>query len=85
MASLYIKDNETNELAEQLAGRRGLTKTAAVKLALRNELEREPAGRPPRKRPARDIVEQFWRERPLPPLTGLKADKAFFDDLSGDP
>ena len=85
MASLYIKDEEANALAEKLATARGLTKTAAVKLALRHELERPTVPTPPvRKRSSREIVEQFWREHPMPPSTGLKADKAFFDELSGD-
>ena len=84
MASLYVKDAETNVLAQRLADRFGLTKTAAVKLALRRELERTEGEVPPAKRSAREVVEQYWRERPLPPKTGLKADKSFFDELAGD-
>lgn len=80
MASLYIKDTEANDLAEQLAAERGLTKTAAVKLALRHELDREKTSR----RPMRERLIEFWERHPLPPETGLKADKAFFDELSGD-
>jgi antitoxin VapB len=34
--------------------------------------------------PLRERLEAFWREHPLPPPTGEKADKAFFDELSGD-
>jgi hypothetical protein len=37
MASLYIKDAETSRLVQELAERRQLTKTAAVRLALTNE------------------------------------------------
>ena len=80
MASLYIKDTEANILAERLASERGLTKTAAVKLALRHELERDKAPR----RPMRERLIEFWEKHPLPPETGLKADKAFYDELSGD-
>jgi len=29
-------------------------------------------------------IVKFWRDHPLPPPTGLKADKAFFDWLSGE-
>jgi antitoxin VapB len=76
---LYIKDNKTAELVAELATRRGLTKQDAVKLAVKAELAREPAGRPLRERLA------AWRAaNPLPPPTGEKADKAFFDELSGD-
>ncbi|MEI9851257.1 MAG: type II toxin-antitoxin system VapB family antitoxin [Sphingomonas sp.] len=80
MASLYIKDEEANALAERLADERGLTKTAAVKLALRHELERSQADR----RPMRERMIDFWKRHPLPPETGLRADKAFYDELSGD-
>ena len=37
MASLYIKDADTSRLVQELAERRQLTKTAAVRLALTNE------------------------------------------------
>ncbi len=80
MASLFVKDSEANSLADQLARSRGLTKSAAVKLALRNELGREPPVRPP----LRERMLEFWERHPLPPETGFKADKAFYDDLSGD-
>ena len=30
------------------------------------------------------LLEKFWAEHPVPPPTGLPADKAFFDELSGD-
>ncbi len=79
MASLFIKDQEANALAERLARERGLTKTAAVKLALEHEL-----ARPPNRRPTRQILEELWAKYPPGPSTGLAADKAFFDDLSGD-
>ncbi len=85
MASLYIKDQEANALAERLAAERGLTKTAAVKLALRHELERRAAPPPVEdRRPLRERMIDFWERHPLPPKTGLAADKAFFDELSGD-
>jgi hypothetical protein len=31
-----------------------------------------------------DQLKKFWAAHPLPPHTGLSADKEFFDDLSGD-
>ena len=37
---LNIRSEEVNELADRLAARTRLNKTEAVKLALRNELER---------------------------------------------
>lgn len=78
MASLYIKDTEANDMAQKLAERRGLTKTAAVKLALANELERSD------RRSARERMEDFWKRHPLPDKLGPAPDKAFWDELSGD-
>lgn len=78
MASLYIKDTETNDMAEELAEQRGLTKTAAVKLALANELKRSD------RRSAREKMEDFWKRYPLPDKLGPAPDKAFWDELSGD-
>ena len=81
MASLYIKDAEANDWAEELARTRGLTKTAAVKLALRHELDRERAAD---RRPLRERMWDFWERFPLPEELGPVPDKAFYDDLSGD-
>lgn len=78
MASLYIKDPEANALAEQLAQARGLTKTAAVKLALRHELGTTD------RRTTREKLLELWERHPLPEKLGSGPDKAFFDDLSGN-
>jgi len=82
MASLYIKDAETAALVARVAERSGMTKTALVRelvAAREAELDRASPGMSSRER-----LEKFWREHPLPPPTGFKADKAFFDELSGD-
>lgn len=79
MASLYIKDEEANALAARLADRRGISKTMAVKLALRHELARDEVHVPLRERLA------AWRKaQPLGERTGLVADKAFYDSLSDE-
>ena len=76
---LYIKDDATAELVARLASERGLSKQDAVKLAVTEELNRSPKALPLRERL------RIWREaNPLPPPTGLVADKAFFDELSGE-
>ena len=80
MASLYIKDDLANALAEQLANRRGLTKTAAVKLALEHELARDGDDG----RTTREKMLDFWKRNPLPETLGPVPDKAFYDDLSGN-
>jgi antitoxin VapB len=75
---LYIKDDAIAELVARLARRRGLTKQAAVKLAVEAELNRptEPVS-------VKDRLQKFWADHPLPAKTGKRANKAFFDDLSG--
>ena len=77
---LYIKDETTTRLVNELARQRGLTKQAAVRLAVEAELDRAAAAVPLRERLAR-----LWAEHPLPPPTGKAADKAFFDELAGEP
>jgi antitoxin VapB len=75
---LNIRDEDTNRLAEQLAKRIHSTKTAAVKRALRAELDRLEQGIPLRER-LRPLQERVLSHPP----TGLEADKAFYDALSG--
>jgi antitoxin VapB len=77
---LYIKDDEVAQLVTELAKRRGTTKQDAVKQAVRAELERSN-----RDVPLRERLAQWHKLHPLPPPTGEIADKAFFDDLSGEP
>jgi antitoxin VapB len=76
---LNIRSEDVNRLAEKLAARTHTTKTEAVKLALQNELRRldEAVSLRDRLRPLQDRV--LAR-----PATGLEADKAFYDELSGD-
>ncbi len=77
---LYIKDDTTAGLVAELARKRGVSKQDAVRLAVQAELQRMAEVIPLRERIA------AWRKaHPLPPPTGEKADKSFFDDLSGDP
>jgi antitoxin VapB len=76
---LYIKDDGTAALVAELARRRGVSKQEAVRLAVQAELQRIAEAIPLRERIA------AWRkEHPMPPATHLKADKAFFDELSGE-
>ena len=76
---LNIRDEAVNRLAKQLAARKHITKTDAVRIALLNELSRLD-----------EAVPLWERLRPLQervlsrPATGLDADKTFFDELSGD-
>lgn len=77
--ALHVRDAETDRLVRLLAERKGVPLTEAIKVAVRNELEREE------QRPS------LWeRLKPLHervaarPSTGLAADKAFFDGPSDD-
>lgn len=82
MASLYIKDPDTAALASEVAAALGTTKTEAVRDSLlRRKAELEAKGR------AQDVLRKLdahRRAHPLPPPTGLPADKAFFDELWGE-
>lgn len=77
---LFIKDDSTAALVSQLATLRGISKQDAVKLAVQAELNRIAETIPLRERFA-----ALRAAHPLPPPTGLVADKAFFDELSGEP
>lgn len=78
---LYVKDPEVDRMADRLAKRRNVSKTEAVRLALRRELEREEAS-PTLVETGVDFVRALHaRARPT---TGTPADKAFIDSLYGD-
>lgn len=79
MGALYIKDDEARQMAEKLARRRGLTKVAAVKLALGNELEKDEPTRSIRER-----MEEFWRTSKLKHDPNVVIDKAFYDSLNDE-
>ena len=76
---LNIRNEAVNQLAKKLAALRRINKTDAVKLALENDLRRIDQAIPLRER-LRTLQDRI-RARPA---TGLEADKAFFDELSGD-
>ena len=76
---LNIRSEEVNRLAETLAARTHRNKTDAVKLALEHELRRLDQALPLRER-LRPIQDRVLAR----PATGLAADKAFYDELSGE-
>ncbi len=82
MASLYIKDSETAELATELATRLGVTKTEVVRDLLRR---RKAELTPEASAPTMHERLAAWRlAHPLGEPTGLKADKAFYDSLNDE-
>ncbi len=76
---LNIRNEQVNQLAEKLASRKNINKTEAVKLALENELRRLDDALPLKER-----LRPLQRRILARPPTGLEADKAFYDDLSGE-
>jgi antitoxin VapB len=76
---LNIRNEAVNQLAEALAAKLSINKTEAVARALRNELQRVTEATPLRAR-LRPIQDRVMSR----PATGLDADKAFYDELSGD-
>jgi antitoxin VapB len=75
---LNIRSDDVDRLGEALARRIRVSKTAAVKTALENELRRLDEAQPLRERlrPIRKRVNSR-------PATGLEADKAFYDNING--
>ena len=76
MGALYVKDEEAFRLAKELAEKRGLTKAAAVKLALTNELAKEQP-----ERSLHEIAAELRRTSRLRFDPDIVIDKAFYDSL----
>ena len=76
---LEIADERVDRLAEKLATLNHSSKTEAVRVALENELARFEAAHTLAEKiqPILDRLDKM-------PRTGLSADKAFYDELSGD-
>lgn len=76
--ALHIRDRETDRLARELAHLRGSGITEAVRSALEEKLSSER-----RKLPLLERIKDITDEIAAAPKTGLRADKAFFDDMWG--
>ena len=76
---LNVRREDVNRLAEELAARKHVSKTEAVRQALENELRRLDEAMPLRER-IRPLQQRILAR----PATGLEADKAFYDHLSGE-
>jgi hypothetical protein len=73
----HIRDVETDRLVRELARRENVGITEAVKTAVRARLKTK---RPSLHERLSAIADEIARA----PKTGKKADKKFFDELSGD-
>jgi len=80
--SLNIKDRETHALAKELAALKGTTLTAAVKLAVREELDREKAAHEKRgrKKGLAAWLEEISRET-APLMNDGRTSKELMDEL----
>lgn len=76
---LNIRSEEVSQLAEELAGREGISKTAAVKMALEEKLKRTRQSLTPAER-----IQAIQDRLSAYPKTGLEADKAFYDSLNDE-
>ena len=73
--ALHIRDADADRLVRDLAASRQISLTDAIKLAVRNELDRPSLYE--RIRPIQAEIRSWGR-------TGLKADKAFYDSLNDE-
>lgn len=78
-APFLIEDEDVVRTIARLADERGTPMQEIVKLAVEDYLRRHDCSEPPSA-----ALRKFWDEHPLPLPTGLKADKRFYDALSGD-
>jgi antitoxin VapB len=84
--SLNIKDEETHAMVRELAALKGTTLTAAVKLAVKGEIERERAGqgKPQSPKKKSEVVQAFARQfvsRVKDPIHSWDIDKLLYDHL----
>ncbi len=75
----HVRDQETDALVRELARRRGVGLTEAVKQAVNAELRRDT-----RETPLQERLKALQDKVLSRPATGLEADKAFYDSLEGD-
>ena len=78
--AFHIKDPATDEAVRRLAKFKGKSLTETIREAVENEYEREY-----RKLPLQERLKPIWEfvEKHSGP-NGLPADKAFYDQLSGE-
>lgn len=78
--AFHVKDEATDRAVRRLAKLKGKTLTAAIREAVENEYRREhrKISLAERLKPIQDWVEAHSRPG------GLPADKAFYDELSGE-
>jgi antitoxin VapB len=76
----HVRDPETDALVREYAEEKRVGITDAIKLAVRRAREADDKAREEKLARMRAISDRIAAL----PNTGLKADKAFFDEISGD-
>jgi antitoxin VapB len=77
--TFYVRDSATDKAVRRLAKLKGKTLTETIREAVENEYRRERNKRSLDER-LEDLAQRFAKL----PSSGLEADKAFYDELSGD-
>ena len=78
--AFYVKDPATDKAVRRLAKIKGKTLTDTIREAVEKEYANTKASKSVAEK-LDALAERFGKF----PRSGLEADKAFFDDLSGDP
>jgi len=78
--AIHIRDERTDDIVRELASRKGVSLTEAIRTAVEKELMAMGED----KRPMLERIRDIQARVAAYPRTGLKADKAFYDELSGD-
>ena len=78
--AFHVRDPATDEAVRRLANLKGKGLTQTIREAVENEYEREC-----RERSVIELLKPIWAKvEALSKPGGKPADKAFFDELSGD-
>lgn len=83
--AIHVRDPETDALVRELARRRGIGITEAIREAVDEALKSERAGKTEDERGAslRERLKPLLDKVDALPRTGLAADKQFYDELWG--
>ncbi|MGL5114909.1 MAG: type II toxin-antitoxin system VapB family antitoxin [Beijerinckiaceae bacterium] len=83
--AFHVRDPETDRVVRQLAALKGMTLTDVIRDAAAKELEAFVAAEAERDKgkTLEQVVKEIQDDLARFPKTGLKADKEFYDDLSG--
>jgi antitoxin VapB len=83
--AFHVRDRETDRVVRELARRKGATLTETIRAVAAKELDaliEAEAARP--RRSVREAIREIQERVAARGLTGLKADKAFYDKLYED-